>query len=162
MAANTGRTTMKWTNFIISDSGGALRNIPISTLSAVGVTYDEVDLTAFQDAVRGRLPAMPDAPIEISGPFDTTAAAVSPALSGSHVILAPLNGATTPLTLDVQVGMRHAWETGEPQFGLTATTTSGYIVTSYIPNPQESTYTARLVLYPGSALPAWGTAAETT
>jgi hypothetical protein len=105
---------------------------------------------------------MPDAPIEISGPFDTTAAAVSPALSGSHTVLSALNGATTPQTLDVQIGMRHAWESGEPQFGLTATATSGYIVTSYIPNPQEGTYTARLVLYPGSALPAWGTAAETT
>jgi hypothetical protein len=161
MTANTGRTTMKWVNFLLEDAGGALRNIPISSLTAVGVTFDEVDLTAFQDAVRGRLPAMPDAPIEISGPLDTTAAAVAPALSGSHTILAPLNGAMSPLTLDIQIGVRHAWEAGEPQFGITAAAASGYIVTNYIVNPQEGTYSARLVLFPGSALPAWGTAAET-
>lgn len=160
MTANTGRTTFKNVNFIIHD-GTALRNIPINSLSAVGVVYDEVDLTAFQDAVRGRLPAMPDAPIEIGGPFDTTAAGASPALSGSHTVLSALNGAQTPRSLDIQIGMRHAWESGEPQFGLTSSATSGYVVTSYIVNPAEGTYTARLVLFPGSALPAWGTAAET-
>jgi len=159
MTANTGRTTMKWVNFIIHD-GTALRNIPISGLTAVGVVYDEVDLTAFQDAVRGRLPAMPDAPLDISGPLDTSATAASPALSGSHTVLSALNGVTTPRSVDVQMGIRHAWEAGEPQFGLTSSATSGYIVTSYVVNPQEGTYTARLVLYPGSALPAFGTAAE--
>jgi hypothetical protein len=161
MTAQTGRTTFKNVRFLLEDSGGALRHIPINSLSAVGVTYDEVDVTAFQDAVRGMLPAMPNAPIEISGPYDTTAAAVSPALSGSHTVLAPLNGLQSPLTLDIQIGMRQTWEAGEPQFGITATATSGYIVTSYIANFSEGTYTARLVLIAGSALPAWGTAAET-
>jgi hypothetical protein len=161
MAPNTGRTTFKNVRFLLEDSGGVLRHIPINSLSAVGVTYDEVDVTAFQDAVKGMLPAMPDAPIEIGGPFDTTAAAVSPALSGSHTVLAALNGLMSPLTLDVQMGIRQTWEAGEPQFGITATATSGYIVTNYIVNPAEGTYTARLVLFPGSALPAWGTAAET-
>lgn len=159
MTAQTGRTTFKWIGFLLHD-GTALRNIPINSLTAVGVTYDEVDLTAFQDAVRGRLPSMPDAPIEISGPFDTSVVAAAPSLSGSHTVLSALNGATTPRSLDIQFGVRHTWEAGEPQFGLTSTTTSGYIVTNYTVNPQDGTYSARLVLAPGSALPAWGTAAE--
>lgn len=161
MAAQTGRTTFKHVRFIINDSGAALRHIPISSLSVVGVQYDEQDITAFQDAVRGRLPSMPDAPIEFGGPFDSSAAATSPTLSGSHTILSALNGGMTPLTLDIQLGVRHDWEAGEPQFGLTKTATSGYIVTNYTVNPQEGTYSARAVLFPGSALPAWGTTAET-
>ena len=151
---------MKWVNFILHD-GTALRNLPINSLSVVGVTYDEVDLTAFQDAVKGRLPSMPDCPIEFGGPFDTSATATTPTLSGSHTVLSALNGVQTPRSLDIQIGIRHAWETGEPQFGITSSTTSGFIVTSYIVNPQEGTYTARAVLYPGSSIPAWGTTAET-
>lgn len=167
MAANTGRTVSKYVNFVCDDSGSTLRDIPINSLSVVGVTYEEMDLTAFQDAVRGALPGHPDAPIEISGPFDTTAAqaasgtGVVPALSGSHTVLEPVNGLMTPLTVDIQFGIRQTWETGEPQFGITSTSTSGYIVTQYNVNADDMTYSAKLVLFPGSSLPAWGTAAET-
>lgn len=160
MTAQTGRTTFKHINFIVKDSGGSLRNIPINSLSACGIEYQEEDVTAFQDAVRGRLPSMPDAPIEISGPFDTSAAQTSPALSGSHTVLSGIAGATTPLSLDIQIGIRHAWESGEPQFGITATSTSGYICTRYTVDIASMTYSARFVLFPGSALPAWGTSAE--
>jgi len=161
MAAQTGRTTYKWIQFNLSDSGDTLRSIPINAVSVLGVEYEEQDVTAFQDAVRGRLPAMPDAPIEISGPFDNTAVAAAGTLSGSHTVLSGIVGGTTPLSLDVQFGIRHAWESGEPQFGITASATSGYLCTRYTVNPSDMTYTARFVLFPGSSLPAWGTAAET-
>lgn len=167
MAAKTGRTVSKRVNFVIDDSAATIRDIPINSLSVVGIVYEEQDVTAFQDAVMGRLPNMPDAPIDISGPFDTTAAqaasgtGVEPALSGSHTVLEPLNGLMTPLTVDIQFGIRQTWETGEPQFGITATAANGYIVTSYTVNADDMTYSARLVLYPGSAAPDWGTAAET-
>lgn len=166
MTANTGRTVSRWTNFIIEDSGTTLREIPINTLSICGVTYEEQDLTAFQDAVKGALPGMPDAPIEISGPFDTTAAqtasasGVAPALSGSHTILSGINGLSTPLSLDVQIGVRHTWETGEPQFGISQSATSGYLCVNYTVDLSTMTYSAKFVLFPGSSLPAWGTAAE--
>jgi hypothetical protein len=160
MASATGRTTFKHLQFLIHD-GTALRNIPINSLSAVGVTYDEADLTAFQDAVRGRLPSMPDAPIEIGGPWDTSAVGAAPALSGSHTVLNALNGVMTPRSLDIRIGIRATAEADSPQFGITSSATSGYIVTNYIVNLQEGTYTARLVLFPGSALPAWGVTAET-
>ena len=74
MAANTGRTVSKFTNLVIADSGNVLRDIPINSLSVCGVTYEEQDVHAFQDAVMSALPGMPDAPIDFTGPFDTTAA----------------------------------------------------------------------------------------
>ena len=166
MAPNTGRTVSRWTSFYIHDSAGTLRQIPVATINAVGVTFDETDLTALQDAVKGMLPNMPDAPISISGPLDTVAAVAAAAgLSGSHTVLAPLQAASAagtaiPLSLDVRVGIRHTWESGEPQFGLTASATSGYILTAYNVDINASSYSAEFRLFPGSALPAWGTTAE--
>lgn len=161
MATQTGRTVSKWVNFQCDDSAGTLRTIPVNNVSIVGLVYDEVDVHAYQDAVMSALPGMPDAPIEISGPFDSSAAAAAGTLSGSHTVLSALAGVATPLTLDVQFGVRHTWEAGEPQFGITATAANGYICTSYVVDPNNMTYTAKFVLYPGSAAPAWGTAAET-
>ena len=173
MAVQTGRTVSRRINFVISDSAGTLRDIPIDGLSVVGVTYEEQDLTAFQDAVRGALPNMPDAPIDIHGPWSSKAAqaasgsGVVPALSGSHTVLSALVGlagtpsATCPSTLDVQFGVRQTWESGEPQFGISGSTGgNGYICTKYTVN-DDLTYDARFVLYPGSAIPAWGTSIET-
>ena len=160
MAAQTGRTVNKWVGFYIHDTSGTLRAIPINTLSVVGIVYDEQNLTAFQDAVNGVLPNMPDAPIDIGGPFDTITAQASPTLSGSHTVLAGLNGETTPRTIDVEFGIRHAFEEGEPQFGITATAANGYICTNYTVNPSDMTYSASFRLYPGSAIPAWGTTSE--
>lgn len=164
MGANTGRTTSKWITFVIGDSGNdTLRSIPTNSISIVGLAYAEQDLTAYQDAVSNRLPGQPDAPVDISGPLDTSAATtVALGLSGSHTVLAPLVGATTPLTLDVRFGIRQAYTTGEPQFGITATSTAGYICTSYSVTPSDMTYSASFRLYPGSTAPAWGTAGETT
>lgn len=160
--ANTGRTTFKNLNFVIHDNTGVpvLRTIPIDSLSVVGVAYEEQDLTAWMDAVKNALPSMPDAPIEWGGPFDSAAVQAVGTLSGSHTVLSPLNGLMIPLTIDIQFGVRHAWVAGEPQFGITATATAGYVLTKYTLDPSSMRYSARAVLYPGSTLPAWGTVAE--
>ena len=161
-----GRTVSRWVNFVIEDSAQTIRDIPINSISMVGVVYEEQDLTAFQDLVKGALPNMPDAPIEITGPWSTAAAqaasgsAVAPALSGSHTVLNDLPGAMLPLTLDVQFGDRATYTDGAAQFGISQSATSGYICTSYTVNADDSTYSARFVLFPGSALPAWGVAVE--
>jgi hypothetical protein len=161
MTTNTGRTTQKWTTFLVDDSAGTLREIPVDSINGVGLTYDEVELTAFQDAIKGALPAHPDCAITITGPFDTTAAGTPPALSGSHTVLSGINGVGTPLTLDVRVGMRHAWESGEPQFGITSSATSGFVCFDYQVDVNAGKYSAKFRMYPGSSAPAWGTAAET-
>jgi hypothetical protein len=161
MAAQTGRTTSKWTDFQIKDSGGTLRSIPVSSINGVGLDYDQVDLTAFIDAVKGALPNQPNVSITISGPFDTTAVAAAGTISGSHTVLYNLAGGVTPLSLNIQFGMRHAWVSGEPTFGITASSVNGVLVKSYTFDPDKATYTA--VIYPaaGSSLPNWGTTAFT-
>jgi hypothetical protein len=164
MAVQTGRTVSKFTQFHIGNSGNAaIRWIPVDSISALGHTYDETDLTAWMDAVKGSLPNMPDAPVDIGGPFDTTAdSANDTALSGSHTILSAIAGAMTPLTLDVRIGIRHAWETGEPNFGISATATSGYLCTAYNVDLGAGKYSASFRLFPGSSLPAFGSSDETT
>jgi len=167
MAAQTGRTVSKWVKFQCDDSGGTVRDVPVSSIGGVGLEYDEADLTAFQDAIKGVLPGHPDITLEITGPWDNSAAqaasgsAAAPALSGSHTVLNGINGGNTPLTLGVYIGVRHNWETGEPAFGITSTAANGFLCTSYTVNPDDGTYTAKFRMYPGSAAPAWGTAAFT-
>lgn len=161
MATQYGRSVGRWVNFIVDDSAGTLRAIPVTSINGVGLNFPEADVTALQDALKGVLPDTPECAITISGPVDNSAAVAAPALSGSHTVLSGINGAQTPLTLDVQVGIRHAWESGEPQFGITSSAANGFLCTSYVVDPASMTYTARFGLYPGSAAPAWGTAAET-
>ena len=57
------------------------------------------------------------------------------------------------------MGIRHAWEAGEPQFGITKSATSGIWVSSYVPNIDDGTYSAQIAVFGGTA-PAWGTSAE--
>ena len=161
MTANTGRTTSKWVNFNVDDSAGTLRTIPVDSINGVGLTFDEVELTAFQDAIKGVLPAHPDCTITITGPFDTSAAAAAGTLSGSHTVLSGINGGVTPLALDVQVGIRHAWESGEPTFGITGTAANGFLCTDYQVDVNAGKYSAKFRVYPGSAAPDWATAAHT-
>lgn len=161
MAVQTGRTVSKWVDFIVDDSGGTLRSIPVTSINGLGLTYDEQDLTAWQDAIKGALPGMPDCVISITGPWDSSAAAAAGTLSGSHTILSAINGGNTPLTLDVQIGVRHAWEAGEPQFGITSDASNGFLCRNYVVNMADGTYSAEFYMFPGSSAPAWGVAAET-
>jgi len=151
MTANTGRTVSRWTEFWFSD--GSMRELPVDSINGVGLTYPEVELSAFMDAIKGALPDTPDCQIDISGPFDSTA-------NSAHAVLSAANGAMTPRSLDVKVGIRHAWEEGEPQFGITASATSGFICTNYVVDVNAGKYTAKFRLFPGSSAPAWGTVAE--
>lgn len=167
MAAGTGRTAKRWTRFLVDDSGGTLREIPVDSINGVGLTYDELELTAFQDAIKGVLLDTPDCVIEISGPFDNSAAqaaggsGAAPALSGSHTVLSGIAGVNTPLTLDVRFGMRQYWQTGEPVFGITSSSANGFVCTKYTVDPAEMKYAASFRMFPGSAAPSWGTNANT-
>jgi hypothetical protein len=160
MTAQVGRTVSKWTDFRVDDSGSTLRSIPVDSINGVGLTFDESEVTAFQDAIKNVLPNHPDVQITITGPFDNTTAQSAGTLSGSHTILAPIVGGNTPLSLDIQIGMRHAWESGEPQFGITSSASSGFLCTAYTVDLATMKYSATFRVIGGVA-PAWGTAAET-
>lgn len=164
----TGRTVKRWVRFLVDDSGGTPREIPVNSINGVGLDYPDADVTAFQDALVGVLPDTPDCTIEISGPVDNTAAAAAaasaaaPVLSGSHTVLSAINGVQTPLGLAVMIGIRGYWATGDPVFGIVSpSAANGFLCLSYIVNPDDMTYTARFRVYPGSAAPAWGTAGLT-
>jgi hypothetical protein len=60
------------------------------------------------------------------------------------------------------MGVRHAWEAGEPIFGIGGGTPNGYWLQKYDVNTETGMYSASLRLYPGSGLPAFGTADITT
>ena len=167
MAIQKGRTVGKYAKFQIDDSGGTLRDIPVASINGVGLTYEVVDVSAIQDAVKGMLNGQPDYILEISGPFDTSTgkaasgSEVAAALSGSHTVLNDLPNDLTPLAFGIYFGIRHVWSTGEPAFGITGTTANGILCMNYNVDPAAMTYTASFRMYPGSAAPAWGVAAFT-
>ena len=168
MAAQTGRTLSKWTKVYIDDLGGTLREIPVNSINGVGLTAPEQDVSAWQDAVTNVLIGRPGGAITLRGPFDCAAAAVAsasaaaPALSGSYTILNDLVGRNTPLAFGVCFGIRQYYTTTEPAFGLNlAAGTSGYLVKSFIINPDDSTYEAELVVM-GPIAPSWINAIPTS
>ena len=170
MAVQTGRTVGKFCKFQIADSGATIRDIPVTSINGVGLQYDETDVSAIQDTVRGYLNGQADFSLEISGPFDTSAAqaasgsgaSAATSLSGSHTVLNDLPNDLTPLAFGIYFGVRHDWETGEPVFGVSDDTSgNGILCMSYNVNPADMTYTATFRLYPGSTAPSWGTAAIT-
>ena len=152
MTAQTGRTHEKHITVKLDNSGGTLTDTTayVNSISTVGLTYETQDVTAFSDGVKNIVIGQPSAPLTIGGPFDTVA----------HAQMIAINGATTPLSLDIQIGIRHAWEAGEPQFGITSSSTSGYVMHSYTVDIASNTWSAQLDVF-GPTAPAWGTAAET-
>ena len=155
MAAQTGRTVKEFTNLLLGVAGGTMYSMKINSMGDLGLTYEEVDMAAWIDAVNGVLVGKPGFEFDFGGPIDNTAT------SGPSTLLRAWNGVMTALSFDVQVGIRHAYEANEPQFGVTGTvaSNSGCMVTKYVEN--EGMYSARIRMIAGSATaPAWGIAAE--
>ena len=158
-----GRTTTRYVYVIVGDTGNALREIPVDSIGDIGVAYEAKDLSAWADAIKNMFAGQGNAPIKIGGPFDNSAAVTAPAsaaahaLSGSHTVLAPINGDNLPHTLQIEFGIRGNWATGDPVFGLQklASAGSGYTLTKYTVNGDK--YSAEFEVM-GSVAPAWGTA----
>jgi len=152
MASQTGRTHAKHITFKLDNSSGTLTDLSayVNTVGTVGTTYETQDVTAFSDGVKNIVIGQPTAAITIGGPIDTVIV--------TH--MAAINGAVVPLSMDIQFGIRHAWEAGEPQFGITSSATSGYLCHSFNIDPSANTWSAQLDVF-GATAPAFGTAAET-
>jgi hypothetical protein len=158
----TGRTSTKWIRFAVTDKDGDPREIPIDSLSPVGFSYDETELTAWQDAVKGYLTNHPDCSIDITGPFDSTAevalaiAGDPPALTGSFTVLQYVNTAAWtdfPMGLWIAFGIRDYWDAGDPAFGVDHPgLTNGYVCTKF--QIEGEKYSARFTPFPGST-PEW-------
>ena len=161
----TGRTSPRFAKFQIEDSGGTLRDVPVSSLGSVGLTYDEIDVSAMQELVKTFLTGQATFSMSISGPFDNSAATAASGsgesaashLSGSLTVLAPLNGGLTPRAFGVYFGVQGDWATGDPVFGAD----NSVIVTEFTQDASAGTYSAKLAHISGGTAPAWGTSAIT-
>ena len=149
MAANTGRIHDKNTEVWLDDSAGTLTNLSayLNNVGAVGLDKEVTDVTAFSDTVHNFLNGYPTAPIQLAGPLDTVLIDHLKALSD-----------VTPLSLGIYYGVRHAWESGEPTFGLTSSATSGYLFGGFMVS--GGILTAKFNVF-GPTAPVWGTAAIT-
>lgn len=149
MTANSGRTNAKYIQFYLDNSSGTLTDLTAYTsdIGTVGLEYDEQDVTAYSDGIKNVTIGRPDAPLQVTFQFDTVLMAHLIALSK-----------TTPLTLDVRFGIRHAWEAGEPTFGITSSATSGYLFKDF--TSDGKTVVATFSVF-GPTAPEWATAAHT-
>ncbi len=155
MAAQTGRTVPDFTDLKLGAASGSMYSMKIDNLGDVGLTYEEQDMSAWVDACKGVLVGKPDFSLDFGGPIDNTAT------SGPSTLLRAWLGQMTCLSFDVQPGVRHAWEAGEQQFGLTGVvaSNSGVMVTKYVENGARYSATIRMIAGSATA-PAWGTSAE--
>ena len=154
MTVQTGRTVADFTVLKIS-SAASMVDMKIDSLGDLGFDYPAIDMYSWSDAIHGVLVGKPGVfELDFGGPIDNTAT------TGPSTILRSKVGSNTASSFDVQIGVRHAWESGEQQFGITADISDnfGVIITSY--KEAGGKYTAHMAITPGSGLPAWGTAAE--
>jgi hypothetical protein len=150
MAAKTGRTIESvYTQFWLDNSSGTLTNLSAycSGVGAVGLDRKTVDVTAYSDGVYNFLADKPTAPLTITFPLDTVVITHLSALNSN-----------TPLSLGIYYGIRQAWESGEPTFGITSSATSGYISLGF--TVSGGVITANFEVF-GPTAPAWSTSAVT-
>jgi hypothetical protein len=159
----TGRTSPRFSKLQIEDSAGTLRDIPVRTYGNAGVTYDELDVSALQELVKGYLSGQGEFGLDLTGPFDNSAAvaastsgqSAAASLSGSHTVLEPLNGGMTPRAFGLYIGIQADWATGDPVFGAD----NSCIITGYTVDVAAGTYSCRLKHVSGGTAPDWGTTA---
>jgi len=108
---------------------------------------ETVDVTAFSDQIHNFLNGLPTAPITVTGPNDTVLITHLSAL-----------GDQTPLSLGIYYGVRAAWESGAPTFGISSSATSGYIFGGF--TVSGGVITAKFNVF-GPTAPAWSTSAVT-
>lgn len=146
----TGKTNAKHIRVYVDDSTPSAQDISasVSSISGVGLTYEEQDVTAYSDGVVNFVLGHPLSEVEITGPFNNTAT------TGAHVVftdIVGLNPASDTYTLTVQIGIKAAPTSGDPEFE------GEYYCSSYVINGDGS-FTARMVPASSTA-PAWGTVA---
>jgi hypothetical protein len=152
MTPLTGRTHVKYIRIYIDSIAPTLTEVTayVNTVGTIGLTYDSQDVTAFSDGTKNIVIGQPAAPLTIGGPFDSV----------GHTLFNAINGSAVPLSLDIQIGIRGAWEPGAPQFGITSSAASGYLMSGYTVDMQANTWSATLDVF-GPTAPAWNTVAET-
>lgn len=145
----TGKTHPRYIKVLLDDSGGTPRDISdsINSIGGIGLSYDQTDVTTIANSVKQYLTGYGDSSVSLGGPFNNTAT------TGAHTVLTGLNGANTAATLTIQIGIRAAATTGDPEFE------GEYVVTDYqlSGSGTDLTWSASLKPAFGTSTPAWGT-----
>ena len=149
MATQTGRTNLKYVSVFVDNSSGTLTDLSayLNTAGTFGLTYPEQDVTGISNAIQNVTIGRPSAPLTLVWKFDS-------------VVMAHFNALdrNTPLTIDIRIGVRHAWEAGEPCFGITSSATSGYVLKDLTTDGEIITTTFNIF---GAVAPDFATAAHT-
>jgi len=157
MTVQTGRSVPEFVELKIGSAASDMQSMKINSLGDLGLTFEKIPMSAWGDAIKGYFVGKPDFELEFGGPVDNTAT------TGPSTLLRAWAAAPyTLLSFDLQLGVRHDWETGEQQFGITGViaTNSGAHLIEYLEN--MGLYKAKICMFPGSvAAPAFFTTAET-
>lgn len=153
MAAQTGRTLPRFTTVWLDNSVGTLTQlVSVNSLAGLGLDSEVTELSAWADQVRGVILGVPGFSMTMGGTFDTA----------DYATLTGVNNLNTPLSLDIRIGIRHTWESGEPHFGITSTASNGVLVHGFVVNPGNMTWSCTVEVCAGSTTPAWSTGAAFT
>lgn len=140
----TGKTNSK---YVVLIYGGQTMDCSYQGIDGLGITYAEDDVTGLCNAIMEAVQGQGTVAVNLTGTLSNTAT------TGSHTILSAQNGNATGSTLTVQIGIRAAATTGDPEFEVTSMGCFGYTVSLASGAP---TWSASLRPLPGAAA-AWGT-----
>lgn len=123
MTANTGPTNTIWLGVWIDNSAGTLTDLSIYCLDpgSHGLEFAKAVQTGIGERIENFTLGNPSAPLKMKFRFDTVVAA--------HFVALLAVTPRAPLSIDFRHGIGHAWESGEPTFGMTSSATSGYLLT---------------------------------
>jgi hypothetical protein len=145
----TGKTHSRYVKVIVDDSGGTARDVSASvdTLGGIGLTFDDAEVTTFADSIKQYLTGYGNSEITMGGPFNNTAT------TGAHTVMSGIAGSdATSKTLTIQIGIRAAPTTGDPEWE------GEYTCSEYLVNADGvARWTARFRPALGASTPAWGT-----
>ena len=153
MAANTGKSNARWIRVWVDDqAGGTARDLSTSVTDVtIPINYSTADVTGYSDGVINVSIGQPSMNVTMSGVLDNTAT------TGSHIVLSGIVGKAdndadnAPYTITVQVGIRKAPESTDPEF-------EGEFYCSEYNLNGDLTWNASF--HPASSTaPAWGTMA---
>jgi hypothetical protein len=149
-----GRTTSLYTRIYVDSADGTVRNITgsVNSIGGLGVTADQIDVSTFADSMKQYLNGLKDSALTMSGPFNDTALAVSPAESGAHKVLAPLGGTNTATTVTIEIGSRAEPTSGDAKW-------SGEYLCDYQVQGDLGSLTWNAAYRPafGTSTPTWST-----
>ena len=139
----TGKTAAKFAKMTYN---AQVVTANISSLTAVGLNYPEIDITVFSSTVQERLLGIPEVKITVSGPLDNTATTGALAVFTAAATL----GSQTGAAVLIDYGIRAAATTGDPRFSNTLMSVSVFAIDTANPNDAPK-WSATLVTMPGSA-----------